>query len=75
VGFVGGLVLGALIGAGIALLVAPERGTVVRRRLKRRWRRAREEARRGVRGFKRDVEREAARRRRWLRQAAEREGA
>ncbi|HXV86053.1 MAG TPA: YtxH domain-containing protein [Gemmatimonadales bacterium] len=75
VGFVSGLVLGALIGAGIALLVAPERGAVVRRRLKRRWRQARAETRRGVDRFKRDVEREAARRRRWLRETAEREGA
>lgn len=35
VGFVGGLVLGTLIGAGIALLVAPARGAVTRRRIKR----------------------------------------
>ena len=35
VGFVGGLVLGALIGASIALLVAPARGAVTRRRIKR----------------------------------------
>ena len=35
VGFVGGLVLGALIGASIALLVAQARGAVTRRRIKR----------------------------------------
>ena len=75
VGFLGGLVLGALIGAGIALLVAPERGAVVRRRLKRRWHKTRDDARQGLRRFKHDVEREAARRRRWLERAAEREGA
>lgn len=35
-GFVGGLVVGALLGAGIALLLAPARGEIMRRRLKRR---------------------------------------
>jgi hypothetical protein len=38
VGFVSGLILGALIGAGIALLVAPEKGAVTRKRLKRKLR-------------------------------------
>jgi len=36
VGFIGGLMLGAVIGAGIALLVAPERGDVTRRRIRAR---------------------------------------
>lgn len=35
-GFIGGLLLGAVIGAGIALLVAPERGEVVRRHIRTR---------------------------------------
>lgn len=33
--FISGLVLGAVIGAGIALLMAPERGTTTRRRLRK----------------------------------------
>jgi hypothetical protein len=36
--FLAGLVLGALLGAGAALLFAPERGSVTRRRLRRRLR-------------------------------------
>ena len=75
VGFVGGLVLGALIGAGITLLVAPERGRVVRRRLKRRFRRVREDAERGYREMKHDVQREARQRRGWLARAVKGEEA
>jgi hypothetical protein len=37
-GFLAGFALGALLGAGMALLFAPERGTVTRRRLRRRLR-------------------------------------
>ena len=33
--FVSGLVLGAIIGAGVALLTAPESGTCTRRRIRR----------------------------------------
>ena len=65
-GFLGGLVLGALIGAGVALLVAPERGEATRRRLRRQWRKARHQARRGIRDMKHELGREAQRRRRWL---------
>jgi len=35
VGFVSGLLLGAVIGAGVALLAAPEAGRGTRRRLKK----------------------------------------
>jgi gas vesicle protein len=35
VSFVSGLLLGAVIGAGVALLAAPDSGRVTRRRLKR----------------------------------------
>ncbi len=38
-GFLSGLVLGALIGAGVALLMAPQSGEETRRLLKRRARR------------------------------------
>jgi len=37
-GFLAGFALGALLGAGTALLFAPERGAVTRRRLRRRLR-------------------------------------
>jgi len=66
-GFVGGLVLGALIGAGIALLVAPERGRVMRRRLARRVREAGEEIRDEFDGMRAAARRRLARRRRRLR--------
>lgn len=67
VGFVGGLVLGALIGAGIALLVAPERGRVTRRRLARHMRDAGEEIRDEFDGLRTAARRSLARRRRRLR--------
>jgi gas vesicle protein len=42
--FAAGLVVGALLGAGLALLLAPDRGSRTRRSLSRRLRRLREEA-------------------------------
>jgi gas vesicle protein len=47
--FVAGVVVGAFIGACIALLVAPARGAVVRRRLGRRARELAERAGEGLR--------------------------
>jgi gas vesicle protein len=47
--FVVGVVVGAFIGACIALLVAPARGTVVRRRLGRQARELGERAGEGIR--------------------------
>ncbi len=67
VGFVGGLVLGALIGAGIALLVAPERGRSLRRRLARRIRAAGDDVRGNFEDLKDSTRRRLARRRRRLR--------
>jgi uncharacterized membrane protein YccC len=67
VAFVGGLVLGALIGAGIALLVAPERGRVTRRRLARHLREAGDELRDEFDGLRAAARRRLARRRRRLR--------
>ena len=63
-GFVGGLVVGALLGAGIALLLAPARGEIMRRRLKRGGRAARRRARAELDDFQGDVRREMRRRRR-----------
>jgi hypothetical protein len=67
VGFVGGLVLGALIGAGIALLVAPERGKSLRGRLARRIRAASDDVRGNFEDLKDSARRRLARRRRRLR--------
>jgi hypothetical protein len=66
VGFLGGLVLGALIGAGVALLVAPERGDVTRRRLRTRLRDAGDEAKEQLEDWRDDAERELRRHRRKL---------
>jgi gas vesicle protein len=43
-GFAVGVIFGAFLGAGIALLFAPDRGDKTRRRLRRRLRSLREEA-------------------------------
>lgn len=45
--FAAGLVLGALIGAGVALLLAPQSGEDTRRLLRRRARRLARDARHG----------------------------
>lgn len=47
-GFAAGLLLGVLIGAGVALLAAPERGSRTRRTLRRGLRRLRDEAGEGL---------------------------
>jgi YtxH-like protein len=44
-GFLVGLTIGGLVGAGVMLLAAPERGDVMRRRIRRRVRSLGEEAR------------------------------
>jgi gas vesicle protein len=57
-GFAAGLLLGAVLGAGIALLLAPDRGSRTRRELTRRLRRRRP----GLRGRLELVAERAARR-------------
>ena len=64
VGFVGGLILGALIGAGIALLVAPEKGAVTRQRLQKKLRRITEDAMDQSEDWSRRAKRELRRRKR-----------
>lgn len=66
IGFLGGLVLGTLIGAGVALLVAPERGDVTRRRIRTRLRDAGDEAKEHMEDWRDDAERELRRHRRKL---------
>jgi YtxH-like protein len=66
-GFFGGLVLGVLLGAGTALLLAPERGKITRRRIGRRVRRLRRDAQEKVGDLRDDAEHELRRVRRRLR--------
>ncbi|MBI4421668.1 MAG: YtxH domain-containing protein [Gemmatimonadetes bacterium] len=71
-GFIAGLVLGALVGAGVALLMAPDRGVVTRKRLTRLARKVRDDARHHLDSWRDDVRRELSRRRRRLRERVER---
>jgi gas vesicle protein len=66
-GFAAGVLIGALIGAGLALLFAPESGGKIRRRLGRRMRRWRERARNEIDDASRLARRDLTRRRRRLR--------
>jgi hypothetical protein len=70
--FIAGMVLGALVGAGVALLVAPERGAVTRRRLKKLVGRIRHDAGERVADWRDDVKAELKRRRRQIREQIER---
>lgn len=47
-GFMAGILFGAFLGAGIALLLAPERGEKTRNKLRRRVRSLRDDAREGL---------------------------
>lgn len=47
-GFLAGMLFGAFLGAGFALLLAPERAENIRGRLKRRMRSLRDDARSGI---------------------------
>ena len=58
VGFIGGLLIGAVIGAGVALLMAPERGYVTRRRIRTRFEDARDDAREQIEDWRGTAERE-----------------
>lgn len=67
VAFLVGVIVGALVGAGTALLLAPERGEVTRGRIRRRMRRVRNEAAERVGELRDDAERELRRARRRVR--------
>lgn len=60
--FAAGLALGALVGAAAALLLAPERGEVTRRRLARQLRELRDDAADELRDVGRSARREFRRR-------------
>lgn len=66
-GLVTGIIIGAIIGAGIALLAAPRTGEDTRRRLSRRARDLRDEAAERLEAASRRTRRELRRRRREIR--------
>ena len=66
-GFLAGIWVGALVGAGVALLVAPDRGEVVRKRLGRSWRDFHEDARDQLEDWRGEASREVKKQRRRLR--------
>lgn len=71
-GFAAGVLFGAVLGAGIALLFAPERGDKTRRRLRRRLERLQNETSEGLERAGTRTRRELARRRRRLEAGLER---
>jgi gas vesicle protein len=71
-GFAAGLVVGALLGASIALLFAPDRGDRTRRAVRQRLRRLRDEAADGLEKAGRISRKDVLRRRQRLRAQVER---
>lgn len=67
VGLLAGLVIGTFVGAGIALLLAPERGDVTRRRIRTKFHDVTDEARDQFEGWRDQAERELRRRQRKVR--------
>lgn len=67
VAFLAGLALGAVLGVGVALMVAPARGDVTRRRIRRRLREFRDDAAERIGDARDAAERELRRQRRRLR--------
>jgi hypothetical protein len=67
VGLLAGLVIGAFVGAGVALLLAPERGDVTRRRIRTKFSDVTDEARDQFEGWRDQAERELRRRQRKVR--------
>ncbi|KPJ96434.1 MAG: hypothetical protein AMS18_00835 [Gemmatimonas sp. SG8_17] len=65
-GFAAGLIVGALLGAGIALLVAPDRGETIRKRLGTGLRDLGDDARGQLRDWHGDARREVGKQRRRL---------
>jgi hypothetical protein len=63
-GFVAGVLFGALVGAGVALLVAPDRGEAVRKRLGRGFRDLQDDARDQMDDWRGEARREVRKQRR-----------
>ena len=64
--FVAGVMLGALLGAGVALLIAPQRGEATRRKIGSGWRNIRDDAAEQLGEWKDEARRELRRRRKQL---------
>lgn len=73
VGFLAGMVIGAFVGAGVALLLAPERGDVTRRRIRSKLRDVSDDARDQIDDWRDGAERELRRRQRQLRKRLKRD--
>jgi len=71
-GFVAGVLVGALAGAGVALLLAPDRGETVRKRIGRSWRDFHDDARDQLEDWRGDARREVRKQRRRLRRRLDR---
>jgi gas vesicle protein len=71
-GFSAGIILGVILGAGIALLFAPERGQKTRKHLRKRVRSLGEDALEGIERAGSQTRKELLRRRRRLRAELER---
>jgi hypothetical protein len=66
-GFLAGVLVGAVVGAGAALLLAPDRGAVVRKRIGRTWRDLQDDARDQLDDWRGEARREVKKQRRRLR--------
>jgi gas vesicle protein len=71
-GFAAGVLVGAVLGVGLGLLFAPERGDATRRRLRKRLARLRERAEGGLETAGKRTRKELDRRRQRMEQALER---
>ena len=71
-GFAAGVIFGAMLGAGVALLFAPERGDRTRRRLQKRLHQLREDAGEGMDRVGTRTRKDLARRRRQIEAGLER---
>jgi hypothetical protein len=71
-GFAAGVVFGVFLGAGVALMFAPERGDKTRRRLRRRLQQLREDTADGLERAGSRTRRDLARRKRRLEAGLER---
>ena len=71
-GFAAGVMIGAVLGIGLGMLFAPERGDATRRQLRKRLARLRERAGDGVERAGKRTRKELARRRKRLEEALER---
>ena len=71
-GFAAGMLVGAVLGIGLGILFAPERGEATRRRLRKRLAKLRERAGDGLETAGKRTRKELARRRRRIEEALER---